>query len=61
MELLIVAGVFLYLCSCILAGAVAEARGRSAMLWGLAALFLFTPLLALVALVGMPIREREER
>ena len=44
-----------------LAGYVAERKGRSGPGWLFGALFLFSPLLALIALVALPVVPKAEK
>ena len=52
---------FGWLAGCILTAAVASAKGRNGFLWAMGALFLFSPLLALIALAALPIKPRETK
>jgi len=60
MEIILLAGVFLYLfTAATLVPFVAEQKGRSALGWLVAAL-VWTPLFALIALAAVPAKREEE-
>jgi hypothetical protein len=58
-DALVLALAFGWLMGCALTAAVASAEGRHGFWWGLGAFFLFSPLLALIALAALPAKPRE--
>jgi hypothetical protein len=56
---LILVSAFGWVTGSILTAAVASAKGRNGFLWGLGALLLFSPLLALIALAALPVKLRK--